>query len=75
MAVDFIQSTEFNALVRSRQLSNLLYLGFLGRTPDPVGRQFWTDQLNQLSISELTVIGNFIGSAEYLARLNGTTLP
>ena len=71
----FVQSDEFSLRFRARQLSNLLYLGFLGRTPDPLGRQFWTNELGVQGVNELIVIGNFIDSTEFLARLNATTLP
>ncbi|MEO7650000.1 MAG: DUF4214 domain-containing protein [Bryobacteraceae bacterium] len=71
----FILSDEFNIRFRARQLANLLYLGFLGRTPDPLGRQFWTNELGVQGVNELIVIGNFINSQEYLIRLNATPLP
>jgi hypothetical protein len=67
----FILSDEFNIRFRTQQLADLLYLGFLARTPDALGRTFWTNELNQ-GVSELTVINNFITSTEYLGRLGAT---
>ena len=71
MMNDFMISPEYAARVRTRQLSNLCYLGFLARTPEPAGRLFWTAALDG-GLSEPDLINNFITSAEYQIRLNAT---
>ncbi len=63
----FIASSEFSGTVRARAYSNLLYMGFLRRTADPVGLNFWTNALaNQAALP--SVINNFITSPEYVNR-------
>ncbi len=68
IARQFITSPEFNLRHRARQLANMLYLGFLGRSPELAGRVFWTNELNN-GASELTVVNNFVTSVEFLTRL------
>jgi hypothetical protein len=63
----FIQSPEYSARINNRALANLLYLGFLRRTGDAVGINFWTVTLN-FGVPLLTVIQDFIATPEYLAR-------
>ena len=71
MMNDFMISLEYAARVRTRQLSNLCYLGFLGRTPESAGRLFWTGALDG-GLSEADLVNNFIASVEYQLRLGGT---
>ena len=63
----FIASPEFNNDVRARAYANLLYLGFLRRTPDPSGLQYWTNALADPNALP-SVITSFIMSPEYVAR-------
>ncbi|MEO7649999.1 MAG: DUF4214 domain-containing protein, partial [Bryobacteraceae bacterium] len=64
----FFLSDEYTARVRTRQLANLCYLGFLVRTPDAAGRAFWTAQLDS-GLSEVGLVNLFIVSPEFAARL------
>ena len=63
----FIASPEFSNGVSARAYANLLYMGFLRRTPDSSGLQYWTTFLTQPN-SLSTAIAAFITSPEYLAR-------
>ncbi len=71
MMNDFMTSAEYAARVRTRQLSNLCYLGFLARTPEAAGRMFWTGALDG-GLSEADLVNNFISSVEYQLRLAAT---
>ena len=64
----FVNGPEFDNLIRSRAYANLLYMGFLRRTPDPAGLTYWNGILaagNPLS----GAIYGFINGPEYLNRL------
>ena len=63
----FIQSPEYNASIRSRAYANLLYMGFLRRTADPIGLAYWRAVLADQNALPGAISG-FITSAEYLAR-------
>jgi hypothetical protein len=47
------------------------YVRFLGRRPDSGGLNYWTGQFNNGSTQE-EVMAGFLGSAEYLSRVQGT---
>jgi hypothetical protein len=64
---NFTVSGEFQNRVRNRALATLLYLGFLRRSPDPSGADYWTGQLDA-GMPSADVINGFITSPEYLAR-------
>ena len=68
MMESFFQSDEYRVRSRTRQLSNLCYLGFLARTPDAAGRLFWTAQLDG-GLSDVDLMNLFILSPEFAARL------
>jgi hypothetical protein len=68
MMESFFLSDEYRARARTRQLANLCYLGFLGRTPDAAGRAFWTAQLDA-GLSDLDLVNLFIASPEFGNRL------
>jgi M6 family metalloprotease-like protein len=64
----FVRSAEYDSIVRSRAYANLLYMGFLRRSAESSGLQFWQSSLaagNPLSAA----VAAFIGSSEYLSRL------
>jgi hypothetical protein len=64
VALQFITSAEFLSVQRNRMIANEFYLGFLLRTPDPTGRVFYTNELNQ-GTSDLFLANQFITSVEY----------
>jgi hypothetical protein len=63
----FMQSPEFAAHVRNRANANLLYLGFLRRTGEPTGLNYWTVVMN-FGVPLVNVVQGFITSPEYFAR-------
>ena len=63
----FSSSLEFQARIRNRSLADLLYLGFLRRSPEPAGQAFWLNELNN-GLQGANAIDPFINSVEYLAR-------
>ena len=66
--VDLLNSSEAaTGLILPRAYANLLYMGYLRRTADPSGLQFWTNSLANLN-NLPTVVNNFIISPEYVAR-------
>jgi hypothetical protein len=63
----FVRSGEFDSLIRPRAYANLLYMGFLRRTPESAGLQYWMQSLaagNPLAAA----VGAFIASPEYVER-------
>lgn len=63
----FINGAEFNSTVRARAFANLLYMGFLRRSADPAGLQFYTSVLaNPSALSG--AVRDFILSPEYIRR-------
>lgn len=44
------------------------YIVFYGRQPDPIGFQFWLNQLLAGGVSPATIASQFLGSQEYLNR-------
>ncbi|MEO7650815.1 MAG: SBBP repeat-containing protein [Bryobacteraceae bacterium] len=71
MMNSFITGQEYAVRIRTRQLANLSYLGFLARSPEPAGRIFWTTALDG-GMSEANLVNNFILSPEYEMRLLAT---
>lgn len=63
----FARSNEFQTRIRNRALASLLYLGFLRRSPEPVGAAFWTGELAQ-GAQPTGVLNLFLTSAEYILR-------
>lgn len=63
----FASSSEFQANIRNRSLTILMYMGFLRRSPDPIGEAFWIAGLNQ-GTTPVQMVNAFITSAEYLGR-------
>src|SRR5205085_1921189 len=46
-----------------------LYLGLLGRLPDPAGLQFWVSALNSNQLTRIQVVQGFEQSTEYRIRI------
>ena len=68
----FVNGPEFDNIVRSRAYANLLYMGFLRRTPDPAGLTYWTGILAAANPLSGAIYG-FINGPEYLNRLASLT--
>ena len=64
----FVNGPEFDNLIRSRAYANLLYMGFLRRTPDPAGLTYWNGILTAGNPLSGAIYG-FINGPEYLNRL------
>ena len=67
MMLAFINSAEFQTRIQNRSLADLLYLGFLRRSPEPAGQAFWLNSLNN-GLQGANAIDPFIGSSEYFGR-------
>lgn len=63
----FIASAEFNSAVRARAYADLLYMGFLRRSPDAGGLAFYTNVLGDPN-NLPGAIADFITSPEYVGR-------
>ena len=63
----FANGLEFQRLIRNRSLAILMYMGFLRRSPDPIGEAFWVESLNQ-GLTPEQVVSSFLTSPEYLRR-------
>jgi hypothetical protein len=67
--LQFLESAEFRDRFRRRALANACYLGFLRRSGEPGGLDFWTGF--QLTGTVADMVKGFIESDEYLARSFG----
>jgi len=65
LLASFTESTEFKAASGNKVALTLDFVGLLGRAPDPVT---FNQLLNQPQTDNVTIIGQFIQSAEYIGR-------
>ena len=63
-----VANSDGTVIIRSRAYANLLYMGFLRRTPDPAGLTYWNGILTAGNPLSGAIYG-FINGPEYLNRL------
>jgi hypothetical protein len=66
MVLQFLESAEFQNRIQRRARANACYLGFLRRTGEPAGLDFW--EAYQASGTLAGLVTEFVNSPEYLAR-------
>ncbi|TCP10971.1 DUF4347 domain-containing protein [Simplicispira metamorpha] len=64
----FAQSQEYQELMREEVSVTLLYVGLLGRTPEPGGYAHWLDAIDSRQGDALGAIEAFVQSQEYHDR-------
>ncbi len=65
VSLNFIFSKEFiNKNLPNTEFINIMYSSFFDRQPDPSGRQFWVDRLNN-GYSRKYVLAGFVNSKEF----------
>lgn len=66
IVLQFLESAEFQNRIQRRARANACYLGFLRRTGEPAGLDFW--EAYQTSGTLAGLVTEFVNSPEYLAR-------